>query len=379
MYTKILIGGKHTIYVKHEKKYYNKREDTMDKLKQMIETTKTRYWNDSCHLEELDYAIERGATGATTNPVIAKTVLEQDLKRYEAFIKDTIATETSATEDEIAWKTLEYMAILGAKKLEPIFDPKQGFGRLSIQTNTKFYRNTELLVAQAVHFHKLAKNIQVKMPITKAGVPAFEEATYLGVSINATVSFSVTQAVAAAEAVERGLKRREAEGKDNSKITPVITIMGGRVDDWMKTVVPRENKILSPEIYELAGVLVIRHAYEIFQKRGYKSKILNAAYRNLYHVSELMGGDILHTIPYKWQVYYNSSNMEIKDSMSSALPSYVLEQLLEFKEFRKAYQEDGLTIDEFDCYGATLRTLQQFSEGYDDLIKIIRKYMIPQA
>lgn len=351
----------------------------MDKLKQMIANTKTRYWNDSCHLDELDYAIERGATGATTNPVIAKSVLEQDLKRYEEFIKDTVATEISATEDEIAWKTLEYMAILGAKKLEPIFDPKQGFGRISIQTNTKFYRNTELLVAQAVHFNTLTKNMQVKMPVTKAGVPAFEEATYLGVSINATVSFSVAQAVAVAEAVERGLKRREAEGKANSEITPVVTIMGGRVDDWMKTVVPRENKILSPEIYELAGVLVIRHAYEIFQKRGYKSKILNAAYRNLYHVSELMGGEILHTIPYKWQVYYNGSNMEIKDSMSKALPSYVLEQLLEFKEFRKAYQEDGLTIDEFDHYGATLRTLQQFSEGYDDLIKIIRKYIIPQA
>ena len=351
----------------------------MDRLKQMVETTKTGYWNDSCHLDELDYAIERGATGATTNPVIAKSVLEQDLKRYDMFIKDTVATEISATEDEIAWKTLEYMAILGAEKLEPIFDPKQGFGRISIQTNTKFYRSTELLVAQAVHFNTLAKNIQVKMPVTKAGVPAFEEATYLGVSINATVSFSVAQAIAVAEAVERGLKRRETEGKDNSEITPVITIMGGRVDDWMKVSVPREGKILSPEIYELAGVLVIRHAYEIFQKRGFKAKILNAAFRNLYHVSELMGGEILHTIPYKWQKYYNGSNMKITDTMSKALPSYILEQLLEFKEFRKAYQEDGLTIDEFDSYGATVRTLQQFSEGYDDLIKIIRKYMIPQA
>lgn len=351
----------------------------MDKLLEMVKNTSTRYWNDSCHLDELDYAIERGATGATTNPVIATAVLGQDLKRYEEFIKDTVHTHNTATEDDIAWLTLEYMAVLGAKKLESIFDPKKGYGRLSIQTNTKFFRNSEKLVEQAIHFHSLAKNMQVKMPATKAGIKAFEEATYRGISINATVSFSVSQAVAAAAAVERGLKRRTDESLSNEGINPVITIMGGRIDDWMKVAIPREGTIIDPQAYELAGVAVIRHAYDIFNKRGYTSKILGAAYRNLYHVSELMGGDILHTIPYKWQIYYNNSSMEIKDTMSEGLPSGVLETLMKHKEFVKAYDEDGLIMEEFDHYGATLRTLKQFSEGYDELVRIIRKFIIPEA
>lgn len=350
----------------------------MNKLLEMTKMTNTRYWNDSCNLDELSYAMERGATGATTNPVIATSVLGQDLKRYEEFIKDTVSSSTG-TEDDIAWLTLEYMAILGAKKLESIFDPKKGYGRISIQTNTKFFRNTEKLVEQAVHFHGLAKNIQVKMPATASGIKAFEDATYKGVSINATVSFSVSQAVAAAEAVERGLKRRTEEKLSNDGINPVVTIMGGRIDDWMKTAIPRENTIIDPQAYELAGVAVIRHAYQIFKKRGYTSKILVAAYRNLYHVSELMGGDIIHTIPHKWQAYYNNSSMEIKDSMSEALPESILDSLVKYKEFCKAYDEDGLTIEEFDYYGATLKTLQQFSEGYDDLVRIIRKFIIPQA
>lgn len=351
----------------------------MDKLLEMVKETPTRYWNDSCHLDELDYAMERGATGATTNPVIATAVLGQDLKRYEEFIRDTVSTHSTATEDDIAWLTLEYMAILGAKKLESIFDPKKGYGRISIQTNTKYFRNTDKLVEQAVHFHNLAKNMQIKMPVTKAGIKAFEEATYKGVSINATVSFSVSQAVAAAEAVERGLARRAKENLSNDEISPVITIMGGRIDDWMKVAIPRENTIIDPQAYELAGVAVIRHAYEIFQKKGFTSKVLGAAYRNLYHVSELMGGDILHTIPYKWQVYYNNSSMPIKDTMNEAFPSNILEDLMKYKEFHKAYDENGLTIEEFDHYGATLRTLQQFSEGYDELIHIIRNFLIPQA
>ena len=67
---------------------------------------------------------------------------------------------------------------------------------------------------QAVHFNGLAPNIQVKIPVTAAGIVAIEEATRLGVNINATVSFTLPQAIAVAEAVERGLDRRAKEGHD---------------------------------------------------------------------------------------------------------------------------------------------------------------------
>ena len=73
---------------------------------------------------------------------------------------------------------------------------------------------------QAVHFAGLAPNIQVKIPVTAAGVAAIEEATYRGVVINATVSFALPQAIAVAEAVERGLERRAAEGLDVSTMAP---------------------------------------------------------------------------------------------------------------------------------------------------------------
>jgi transaldolase len=59
-------------------------------------------------------------------------------------------------------------------------------------------------------------NVMIKAPAVPEGFVAMEELTYKGVSINATVSFSVAQAVKAAEAVERGLKRRESEGKEGN-------------------------------------------------------------------------------------------------------------------------------------------------------------------
>ncbi len=50
-----------------------------DPLHEMVMTTPTRYWNDSCSADELDYAIARGATGATSNPVIVFNVLKQNM------------------------------------------------------------------------------------------------------------------------------------------------------------------------------------------------------------------------------------------------------------------------------------------------------------
>ena len=82
------------------------------------------------------YALENGAVGATTNPVIVKNVLASEMDRYEGRIKQLIIDMPEATEDEIAWKMIEEMAVEGAKLLEPIFDPKSGKGRISIQTNT---------------------------------------------------------------------------------------------------------------------------------------------------------------------------------------------------------------------------------------------------
>ena len=111
----------------------------------------------------------------------------------------------TATEDEIAWKLVEELSARAAGLLEPIFEAHGGRnGRLSIQTDPRHFRNSDVMVDQAVAFSKLAPNMIVKIPATRAGIPAMEEATYRGVSINATVCFTLPQCLAVAEAVERG-------------------------------------------------------------------------------------------------------------------------------------------------------------------------------
>jgi transaldolase len=125
-------------------------------------------------------------------------------------------------------------------------------------------------------------------------------------------------------------------------------------------------------------VAVFKNAYRIYRERGYATKLLAAAYRNHMQWSEFIGGDVVLTIPYEWQVKFNESDVESADRMDNPVsPAMIAELRKKFPEFVKAYDEDGLSIDEFDGYGATRRTLRQFIGAYDDLVKIIRDIMIP--
>ncbi len=347
-------------------------------LHQSVSTTATDLWNDSCSETELRYSLEHGATGATTNPTIVGNVLKKELPLWEISIREWIRSMPQATELDIAWKLNEEMARAGARLLCPVFRQSGGRkGRLSIQTNGQYWRSPDLLLEQVKHFATLAPNMMVKMPATQAGVRAIEESLYCGVNTNATVCFTVAQALAVAEAVERGLKRREAEGKDIDELHPVCTIMVGRLDDWLKIVCARDELVPNPEILEWAGVAVMKRAYAIYQERGYRCRLLAAAYRNHYHWSEFIGGDVVLTIPCKWQKRFNQSQVEVKERMHQAVAPQIVSELQSlFPDFRAAYEPDGLSPAEFDTFGATRRTLRTFIADYIGLLAVVRDFMI---
>ena len=171
-------------------------------LHKMTQTTPTSLWNDSASLEELSYSINHGAVGATCNPVIVVGVLRKEMTRWAPRIRQLIEEMPHATEDQLGWQLVREISAESAALLKPIFDAHQGRnGRLSIQTDPRLYRDARAIVEQAVEFNQLAPNMIVKIPVTKEGIPAIEEATYRGISINATVCFTLPQCVAVAEAV----------------------------------------------------------------------------------------------------------------------------------------------------------------------------------
>jgi transaldolase len=348
-------------------------------LHQMAQTTPTRLWNDSASIDELTRSIEDGAVGATCNPVIAVSVLKKELAAWRPRIESLLREMPTATEDQIGWRLIEELSVRAARLLEPAFKEHAGRnGRLSIQTDPRYFRDTGAIVEQAVAFNALAPNMIVKIPVTHAGIAAIEESTYRGISINATVSFTLPQCIAVAEAVERGLQRREADGKDVSSMGPVCTIMVGRLDDWLKVVQERDGLSVDPGYLEWAGVAVFKKAYQIFRERGYRLRLLSAAFRNHMHWSELIGADAVISPPFAWQQRLNASGIEVKSRIDNPVDSKMVDQLLaNFPDFGRAYSEDGLSIEEFDTFGPTRRTLRQFIGACGELAGLVRDVMIP--
>ncbi|MDD6148644.1 MAG: transaldolase family protein [Lachnospiraceae bacterium] len=337
----------------------------------------TDLWMDSCGEEELDYGLLRGIVGATSNPIIVGNVVKNEMDKWEPEIKKLIQDMPEATEDEITWALIDEVGALRSKKLLPKFEEFKGKkGRLSIQVNAKYYRDPKRMVEQAMHLNSLGKNMMIKIPASAAGIKAIEEATYRGASTNATVSFTVAQAVAVAEAVERGMTRREAEGLPTEDMGPVCTIMIGRTDDWLKKYVNKTGMVVDPECLEWAGVAVIKEAYRIYKERGYRTRLLSAANRNHYHWSQLLGGDLAQTINYSWWKRLEACDIPVEEHMSDPVPERFMKELKKIPEFDKSFLEDGMKPEEFVNYGGFRDTLNQFLGGYEDLVHVIRSYMV---
>jgi len=348
-------------------------------LGRTIATTATDIWNDSCALDELEYAISFGAVGATANPTIVTDVWKKEPALWRGRVRELANERRTASEADLAWAIVDEMSVRAAPLLMPAFEAHGGRqGRLSTQTDPTLHRSAEAMLSHGLHFVGLAPNIIVKFPATSAGLDAMEEASARGVSVNTTVCFSVAQAVAAAEAIDRGIRRREAAGESTEAMGPVVTIMMGRVEDWLRVQTERDGIVADPAALPWSGIAVFKRAYGMFRERGFRARLLGAAIRHHYHWSELIGGDVVITLPSTWQKRFNASSVEVRPRMDDPVdPAIVAELSSHYPDFVRAYEPDGLTRPEFDAFPPTARTLRAFIASYHDLLHQVTDAMIP--
>jgi transaldolase len=159
---------------------------------------------------------------------------------------------------------------------------------------------------------------------------------------------------------------------------PVCTIMVGRLDDWLKVAAEKQQITTEPGNLEWAGVAVFKKTYRLFKERGYRIRLLSAAFRNHMHWSEFIGGDVVISPPHKWQVRYNASGIKVESRIERPVDAHVLSELQnKFADFRRAYEEGGLEVEEFDAFPPTVRTLRQFLDGGQKLAALVRDFMLP--
>jgi transaldolase len=347
-------------------------------LLEAVRQTDTEFWNDSCGVDDLPNAIRHGATGATSNPPIVLGIVRAEGDTWRSRVRELAGEHATWGETQIAWRLMEEVATRGADLLLPVFERTGGRqGRLSAQVDPRLARDAEAMVALAERLSSLAPNIQVKLPVTTAGLAAIEEAVFRGVEVNATANFTVAGAIAVAEAVERGLDRRAAAGLEGS-LHPVCTLMLGRLDDWVKVACERDDVLLTPGRAEWAGVAVFKRSYEIYRAHGYRTRLLAGAFRHHLPWSQLLGGDIVITIPPAWQRWLEASGLPIAARIGEPVEPAILDELCDrVPEFRLAWEPDGLAPEELETYGASRRTMRQFLVAFADLQAEARDVLLP--
>ena len=122
----------------------------------------------------------------------------------------------------------------------------------------------------------------------------------------------------------------------------------------------------------------MKKAYGLFKERGYTARLLAAATRHHMHWSEFIGADMVVTLTHQWQRRFNASDIEVVPRIDKPVDPEIVDGLLKkFVDFRKAYDENGMTQVEFDGFGPTRKTLYGFTSGCLELVKVIRGYLLP--
>jgi transaldolase len=255
---------------------------------------------------------EDAVVGVTSNP----SIFQKALSHGQAYDDQIAASDEDDAESIFLGLALRDVAT-ACDLLRPVWERTQARdGYVSIEVEPTLAADTEATIAQATQFHEaIARpNLLVKIPATDAGIPAIEEMTARGYSINVTLIFSLSRHVQVAKAYRRGLERLLAAGGDPSRVHSVASFFVSRVDTETDR---RLSKINREDLKGRLGIANAKLAYQQYDElfSGERWETLAAAgaskqrclwaststkdpsLRDTLYVEELIGPETISTMP----------------------------------------------------------------------------------
>ena len=276
---------------------------------------------------ELKALVENGGIcGITTNPAI----FEKAMMGNAIYDADIEAGVRAGLPIQKIYESLVFDDIRKACDIfKPIYDATDGLdGYVSIEVPPTIAHDTEATINEARRYYQEIgkENVMIKIPGTKAGLPAVEQVISEGINVNVTLLFSVDSYIETAWAYIRGLEKRAAQGEDISKISSVASFFLSRIDsnidkkidDKLKKGVDRIEKEV--ELRAVKGKVAIANAkiaYQEYKKivQSDRWKALSAknanvqrllwaststkdpSYSDVMYVDELVGPNTVNTLP----------------------------------------------------------------------------------
>jgi transaldolase len=209
---------------------------------------------------------QQHVVGVTTNPSIFQKAISQG-DGYDGQLTDLAARKVTVEEAIRMITTADVRD--AADILRPVYDATQGQdGRVSIEVDPRLAHHTRATVAEAKQLAWLVDrpNTLIKIPATKAGLPAITEVIGKGISVNVTLIFSLERYREVMDAYLAGLEKAKAAGLDLSKIHSVASFFVSRVDTEIDK---RLDGLGTDEAKALKGKAALanaRLAYQAFEE-----------------------------------------------------------------------------------------------------------------
>ena len=343
--------------------------------------------------EELDQLITNGVRGLTSNPTIMAKSIESGTDydpQFQSLIK------AGKTINETYWEMVLFDVRGALEKLLAVYEESHGKdGFVSVEVEPSLAHDTQGTIEAARWLSKTidAPNLLVKIPATKEGLPAIEEMIAEGISINATLIFSLDRYSAVMDAYINGLERYAASGQDLSKINSVASFFVSRVDTETdkrleEIIQHTSSDVLGERAKTLLGKTAVAQAiiaYALFKDKFGSERFLalkaqsanlqrplwaststkNPNYPDLLYVNELIGPDTVNTMP----------RATVDAFLDHGLPARTIDATM--ANGHSAVEEAQDTLDALSEVGVSLfdvteqlekEGVSSFAKSFDELI-----------
>ena len=322
---------------------------------------------------------EDGISGVTSNPTIFEKAIGGSDRYDEAFQR---AVDQGGDARDIFFELALADIRDGCDLLRDVYENTEGLdGYVSFEVPPELSDDTEGTIEAAKLFKARIDrpNLLIKVPGTAEGVPAFEELTAAGVSVNVTLLFAVERYEEIAEAYVRGLERRAEAGEPIDRIASVASFFVSRVDS---AVDDELDKVGREDLKGKAAVANARLAYASFQRifsgdrwEALKAKGANVQrplwaststknpdYPDTLYVDELIGPDTVNTMP----------DNTIEASRDHATAARTVDKDVEgARKFIEELREAGVPFDEIVQVRLVEQGVASFAKSFDSLIDTI--------
>ena len=323
---------------------------------------------------------EDAVTGVTSNPSIFQKALSEG-DAYDEQMKELL--KGSDDPSEIFFGLALEDIRNACDVLRPAYETSDGSdGYVSMEVEPGIAYDTEKTFDQARWIAKEVDrpNLMVKIPATMAGLPAIEECTAKGTSINITLIFSLERYKAVVEAYLRGLERLVASGGDPSKIASVASFFVSRVDgEADKRLEALGNAKLQGKLAIVNAKLAYQHylgafsgpRWEFLEGKGARKQrclwastsTKNPDYRDVIYVEELIGSDTVNTMPLE--------TIEAFQDHGEVRGDTVLEGIDEAKKLLVDLLDAGVDYDDV-VETLEMEGVQKFADAFEQITESIR-------